>query len=59
VFTIPKLQRPYFLHHRELLGKMSQAAWESVQELIAAANADGRRARRRSSVVATGRVPVM
>jgi hypothetical protein len=35
VFTIPKLVRPYFLHHRELLGKLSQAAWETVHELIA------------------------
>ena len=42
VFTIPKLLRPYFLHHRELLGKLSQAAWETVHELIAAANADHR-----------------
>jgi hypothetical protein len=41
-FTIPKLLRPYFLHHRELLGKLSQAAWETVQELHAAANADHR-----------------
>jgi hypothetical protein len=42
VFTTPKLLRPYCLHHRELLGKLSQAAWETVQELIAAANADHR-----------------
>ena len=42
VFTIPKLLRPYFLHHRELLGKLSRAAWETVHELIAAANADDR-----------------
>ncbi len=42
VFTIPKLLRPYFLHHRELLGKLSQAAWETVHELIAAAHADDR-----------------
>ena len=42
VFTIPKLLRPHFLHHRELLGKLSQAAWETVQELIAAASADDR-----------------
>ncbi len=46
--TIPKLLRPYFLHlpacrhHRELLGKRSHAAWETVDELIAAANADDR-----------------
>jgi hypothetical protein len=42
VFTIPKLLRPYFLHHRELLGKLSQAAWETVDELIARAGADDR-----------------
>ena len=42
VFTIPKLLRPYFLHHRELLGKLSQAAWETVHELIGPANADDR-----------------
>ena len=29
--------RPYFLHHRELLGKLSQAAWQTVQELMAQA----------------------
>ena len=40
VFTMPKLIRPYFLHHRELLGKLSQAAWETVQELMAAAGGD-------------------
>jgi hypothetical protein len=37
VFTIPKLLRPYLLHHRELLGKLSRAAWETVHELIAEA----------------------
>jgi hypothetical protein len=42
VFTIPKLLRPYFLHHRELLRRLSQAAWETVHALIAAANADDR-----------------
>ena len=42
VFTIPKLLRPYFLHHRELLGKLSQAAWETVHELIGAANSEDR-----------------
>lgn len=36
-FTIPKLLRPYFLHHRPLLGKLCRAAWETVRELIAAA----------------------
>ncbi len=33
-FTIPKLLRPYFLYHRELLGKLCRAAWETVSELI-------------------------
>jgi hypothetical protein len=36
-FTIPKMLRPYFLHHRELLGKLCRAAWETVQELMASA----------------------
>lgn len=34
VFTIPKMLRPYFLHHRPLLGKLSQAAFETVHELM-------------------------
>jgi hypothetical protein len=34
-FTLPKMLRPYFLHHRELLGKLCQAAWHTVQELMA------------------------
>jgi diadenosine tetraphosphate (Ap4A) HIT family hydrolase len=37
VFTIPKMLRVYFLHHRELLGKLSQAAAETAKELLAAA----------------------
>ena len=36
-FTLPKMLRPYFLHHRELLGKLCRAAWETVQELMAQA----------------------
>ena len=36
-FTVPKLLRPYFLHHRELLGKLSQAAWQTVAEMVDAA----------------------
>jgi hypothetical protein len=32
VFVIPKMLRPYFLHHRELLGGLSRAAWETVLE---------------------------
>ena len=37
VFTIPKMLRVYFLHHRELLGALSQAAAETAKELLAAA----------------------
>ena len=37
VFTIPMMLRIYFLHHRELLGALSLAAYETVKELMAAA----------------------
>lgn len=37
VFTIPKMLRIYFLHHRELLGALSLAAYETVRELMVAA----------------------
>jgi hypothetical protein len=37
VFVIPKMLRPYFLHHRELLGGLARAAWETVLELMCAA----------------------
>ncbi len=40
VFVIPKMLRPYFLHHRELLGGLSRAAWETVLELMIAAVGD-------------------
>jgi len=30
VFVIPKMLRPYFLHHRELLGGLARAAWGTV-----------------------------
>ena len=30
VFVIPKMLRPYFLHHRELLGGLTRAAWEPM-----------------------------
>jgi len=40
VFTIPKMLRIYFLHHRELLGALSLAAYETVKELMAAAVED-------------------
>ena len=32
VFTVPKLLRPYFMHHRELLGPLCTAAWQTVRE---------------------------
>jgi hypothetical protein len=31
VFTIPKMLRIYFLHHRELLGALSRAGYETVK----------------------------
>ena len=37
VFTVPKLLRPYFMHHRELLGPLCAAAWQAVRELMAVA----------------------
>lgn len=37
VFTMPKMLRVYFLHHRELLGELSRAAYETVKELMSAA----------------------
>jgi hypothetical protein len=40
VFTIPKMLRLYFLYHRELLGQLCQAAYETVKELMAAAVQD-------------------
>jgi hypothetical protein len=40
VFVIPKMLRPYFLHHRELLGGLARAAWETVLELMIAAVGD-------------------
>jgi hypothetical protein len=36
VFTIPKMLRVYFLHHRELLGALSLATYETVKELMTA-----------------------
>jgi hypothetical protein len=41
VFTLPKMLRPYFLHHRELLGQLARAAYETVAELMSAAVAPG------------------
>ena len=40
VFTIPKMLRPYFMHHRELLGPLCTAAWQTVRELMAVAAGD-------------------
>ena len=37
VFSIPKMLRPYFLHHRELLGDLARLAYETVREMMAAA----------------------
>ena len=37
VFVMPKMLRLYFLHHRELLGCLARAAWETVRELMVAA----------------------
>ena len=37
VFTIPKMLRVYFLHHRELLGELSRCAYETIRELMTAA----------------------
>jgi hypothetical protein len=39
-FTVPKMLRPLFLHHRQLLGRLCQAGWETVRELIATAAGD-------------------
>ncbi|MGH9463664.1 MAG: transposase zinc-binding domain-containing protein, partial [Vicinamibacteria bacterium] len=37
VFTIPKMLRVYFLHHRELFGELSRCAYETIKELLSAA----------------------
>ena len=37
VFTVPKLLRPYFMRHRELLGPLCAAAWQTVRELMTVA----------------------
>jgi hypothetical protein len=36
-FSLPKMIRPYFTHHPELRGKLCRAAYETVQEMMAAA----------------------
>ena len=40
VFVMPKMLRPYFLHHRELLGELARVAWGTVRELMAAATVE-------------------
>lgn len=37
VFSIPKMLRPYFLHHRELLGELARISYDTVREFMAAA----------------------
>jgi ribosomal protein S27E len=37
VFSIPKMLRPYFLYHRELLGDMARIAYDTVREMMSAA----------------------
>jgi hypothetical protein len=41
-FTIPKILRPYFVHHRKLLGKLCKAAWQTYRELMAEAGKGAR-----------------
>jgi len=41
VRTSPRMLRPYFMHHRQLLGKLCHAAYESVHEVMAAAVEEG------------------
>lgn len=33
-FSTPRMIRPYFMHHRELLGKLCHAAYETVADLM-------------------------
>jgi hypothetical protein len=40
VLVVPKMLRPYFLHHRGLLGGLARAAWETALELMCAATDD-------------------
>jgi hypothetical protein len=41
IFTIPKMLRPYFMHHRQLLGRLAGAAHKTLRELMAAAAGEG------------------
>jgi hypothetical protein len=36
-FSLPKMIRPYFVHHPELRGRLCRAAYETVQEMMVAA----------------------
>ncbi len=36
-FSLPKMIRPYFINHPELMGKLCRAAFETVQEMMAEA----------------------
>jgi len=36
--TLPKMLRPYFLFHRELLGELARLAYETVREMMVAAS---------------------
>lgn len=46
VFSLPKMLRPYFLYHRELLRDMARLAYETVHEMmLAAADTDAAAAR--------------
>ena len=38
VFSVPKMLRPYFLHHRELLGDLATIAYQTVREMMGAAS---------------------
>jgi hypothetical protein len=38
--TVPKMLRPYFLHHRELLGGLARAAWQTALGMIRVAAGD-------------------
>jgi hypothetical protein len=33
-FTLPKMLRPYFMRHRELLGDLARLAYETIKELM-------------------------
>ena len=39
-FTLPKMLRPYFMHHRELLGDLARLAYETIKELMLEAVGD-------------------